>query len=118
MSKAAGLYDLRIVVLTRELVDQADNGEEVETWPEPAAGENEYFAATDSLSAGETIAQGIRQSEGSMKLRIKGRSIPLSDADRIRKKVTGEVYAVRGMYRDKTDTVFMADRVHQQATGR
>ncbi|AMV30059.1 hypothetical protein VT84_37040 [Gemmata sp. SH-PL17] len=109
----AGQFDLRIVVLARVLNPQARNGEERETWPDPAPGTNEYFAARDAITSGEDIAQGIRQSTGGLKLRIKGRSIAVTASDRIRKKVTGEVFAVVGVAREKGETVVTVERVTQ-----
>ena len=109
----AGQFDLRIVVLPRVLGAQGNNGEQVETWPDPAEGTNEYFAARDGITAGEDIAQGIRQSTGGMRLRIKGRSIAVTAMDRLRKKVTGEVFAVVGVARDKGETIVTVERVPQ-----
>lgn len=112
-----GLYNLRVVILARVLAVQGANAEQVESWPEPMAGTNEYFACRDNLNAGETITQGIRQSTGTMKLRIKGRSISVNAYDRIKKKATGEVFAITGVSREDADTVIMCERVHQQTTG-
>jgi hypothetical protein len=110
----AGEYDLRVTILPRVLGDQATTGAEPESWPEPGT---DYFAARLALSAGETIAQGVREGTGSMKLSIRGRTIGVSAADRLVKKATGEVYAVTGVSRDKTDTVITCERVNPQATG-
>ena len=117
MAKAkAAAFDLRIVVLTRVLGAATANNEQPESWPDPAAGTNEYFAARDALSSGETIVQGIRQSLGGMKLRIRGGSIPVTAMDRIRKKVTGEVFDVTGVSRERGETVITVERA-AQSTG-
>lgn len=109
-----GRYDLRITILTRKLAEQAGNGELPESWPGP--GRN-YFAARDSITAGEDIAQGIRQSTGGMRVRIKGRAIPVSAADRVVKVATGEVFDVVGVAREKGETVITCERVRDQGAG-
>lgn len=111
----AGEYDLRVTILPRVLGAQQTSGEEAESWPGPGT---DYFAKRDALSAGETIAQGVRQATGSMKLRIRGRAITVGAADRLEVTTTGEVYAITGVLRDKDDTVILCDRAHQQETGR
>lgn len=105
-----GQYDLRVTVLARVLAAQSQNGEEVESWPEPGT---DYFAARDTITAGEDIAQGIRQSTGGMRLRIRGRAITVSASDRLVKKATGEVYDIVGVAREKEDTVLIVERVTQ-----
>lgn len=106
----AGAFDLRITILARSLATQAANGEEVESWPDPGT---DYFAARDSVTAGEDIAQGIKQSTGGMRLRIKGRAITVSAADRVKKKATGELFEVVGVAREKEETVLTCERVRQ-----
>lgn len=110
----AGEYDLRVTIYARQLAPQGVNGEEVESWPGSGT---DYFAARDALSAGETIAQGVREGTGSMKLRIRGRSIAVNAYDRLAKKATGEFYSVTGVWREKADTVLTCERVRPQATG-
>jgi head-tail adaptor len=117
MPLPAGRYRLRVVVLTRTLAAQAANGEEAETFSDPAAGTNEYFAAVEALSGGEQILQGLRQSTGGMRLRIKGESIAVAASDRVKKKGTGEVFAVTGLWRNDGETVLNVERVAQQTTG-
>lgn len=116
-STRSGDYNLRVIVIRRVLGEKQANGEDVEDWPEPAAGASEYYAAVDALSAGEIIAQGFRHSLGFMKIRIKGRSIPIDAADRVKKKVTGEIYTVTGVAREDVDTVISCERLHQQVAG-
>lgn len=125
--RPTGRFDLRIVILRRVLGAAGDNNEKAETWPDPdvtaeaaaaaTAGAKEYFAARENMSAGETIAQGLREPLGTMKLRIKGRAIPVDTADRIRKKFTGEVFNVTGVMRESADTIILCERLHQQTTG-
>lgn len=112
-----GRFDLRIVRLARVLAAQSANGEEVESFPDPTPGSEEYFASREALSGGEQIVQGLRQSMGAMKLRIKGRAIAFDAFDRVKVKHTGEVFAVTSLYRDRADTVLVVERVHQQTTG-
>jgi head-tail adaptor len=109
-----GRYDLRVTILPRKVAAQAGNGEQVESWPGP--GRN-YFAARDSITAGEDIAQGIRQSTGGMRVRIRGRAIPVSAADRVVKVATGEVFDVVGVAREKGETVLTCERVRDQGAG-
>lgn len=110
----AGDYDLRVTILPRVLGTRLPNGEEPESWPGPGT---DYFAARLSLSAGETIAQGVREGTGSMKLSIRGRAIAVNAFDRLEKKATGEVYAITGVWREKEDTVVLCERAHPQSTG-
>lgn len=112
-----GKYDLRIVILRRALGAAGDNNERPATWPEPATGTGEYYAARLGMSAGETIAQSVKEALGTMKLSIKGRAIPVETEDRVRKKYTGELFSVVGVMRDSTDTILMVERVHQQTVG-
>jgi head-tail adaptor len=110
----AGEYDLRVTILPRVLAAKATSGEEVPSWPGPG---NDYFAAREGLSAGETIAQGVAQATGSMKLRIRGRAIAVAAEDRLQKKATGELFNITGVWREKGETVILCERVHQQETG-
>mgnify|MGYP001606427434 CR=1 FL=1 len=112
----SGKYRFRVVVLVRSLAAPAANGEQVESWPDPGDGSNEYWAARDVLTASETIAQGVRQSSGHMKLRIKGRSIAVTAVDRLRMVATGEVFNVSSVAREVADTVITVERAAQQST--
>lgn len=116
MPLPSGRYNLRIVVLARVPDDQTASGEIASTWPEPVAGTQEYFAARDALSGGETIAQGLNNSTGGMRLRIKGQSIAIEAGDRVKKKVTGELFNVSGVWRDDGETFVTVERVVQQTT--
>lgn len=112
-----GQYRIRMSILPVVRAPQGANGEEVESWPDPpAGGERSYFAARDELSGGEEIVAGLRQSTGLMKLRIKGRSIPVTDSDRLKNKATGELFNITGVAREYTDTVLTVMRVPQQTT--
>ena len=117
MPRKTGEYNLRIVVQRRVLGAKGANGEDTETWPDPDVGESEYFAAREAMSAGETIVQGIRNSTGTMKLRIKGRAIPVDSLDRIKVKHTGEVYNVTATVRDWDSTVITVERYRSQTVG-
>lgn len=109
-----GRYNLRVVILRRVLGAKQPNGAHAETWPDPDPGSGEYFAARDSLTGGETILQGVRNATGTMKLRIKGRAIPVDASDRLRKKYTGEVYEITGVAREEADTVLTVERLRSQ----
>lgn len=104
-----GRYDLRIVILTRTVGAQLATGDFTETWPEPTTGTNEYYAAREALTAGESIAQGVRASVDTMKLRIKGRAVAIEAVDRLKKKATGEIYQITGVWREKGETVVLCD---------
>lgn len=111
---ATGKYDLRVTILPAVLAAKGANGEEVPSWPGPGS---DYFAARLALSAGETIAQGVREGTGTMKLTIRGRAIPVSASDHLRKKATGEEYAITGVWRESEDTVILCERYRPQPTG-
>jgi head-tail adaptor len=111
-----GDYNLRVVVQRRSVGAKQSNGEDLETWPDPDAGTNEYFAAREALNAGEEILQGIRNSTGTMKLRVKGRAIPLDARDRVKVKHTGEVFEITGVVRDGAETVLTVERLRSQTT--
>ena len=111
---ALGQYRYRIVILSRVLAAKNASGEEVESWPDPPSGLNEYWAARDTQTAGETITQGLRQTTGSMKLRIKSpgtQGLPIYETDRLRLKTTGVVYAIAGVTREPGETVLDIERV-------
>jgi hypothetical protein len=112
-----GEYNLRVVILRRVLGDKQPNGALLETWPDEGDGSNEYFAARETMSAGETIVQGIRNSTSSMKLRIKGRAIAVDASDRLKKKATGELFEITAVSRDSGETVLTVERVRSQVTG-
>lgn len=107
-------YRLRIVVLPVARTRNEANNEDVEDWPE--RGGKPYFASRESLSGGEEIAQGLRQSTGGMSLRIRGRAIPISASDRVKIKATGELYSVTGVSRDDDETIVQIERVTGQET--
>ena len=110
-----GRFNLRIRVLRRLPGSKGANGEVGETWPDPGAGVAEYGAARVSMSAGETIVQGIRNSTGSMNLRIKGRAVPVDARDRVKVVSTGELFEVTGCYRDEAETVLTVERLRSQS---
>jgi hypothetical protein len=111
---APGKFRHRIVILSRVLAPKNATGDEVESWPDPPAGQNEYWAARDTQTAGETIADGLRQTTGAMKLRLKSpgtQGLPIYETDRRRMKVTGVVYAIAGVSREPGETVLDVERV-------
>lgn len=110
-----GQYNLRIVVLRRVLGAKQDSGEDLQTWPEEGA--RGYFAAREALTAGEDILQGINNATGSMRLRIKGRSIEVAAYDRVKVKHTGELFEIAGVSRDGAETVLSVERLRSQTVG-
>lgn len=109
-----GDYRFRVQILTAVKAAKGDNGEEELSWPDTGTA---YSAARDALTAGETITQGLRQSTGAMKLRIKGRAIPVTTSDRLLMEETDEVFDVTGVEREVYDTVLSVERVAGQTTG-
>ncbi len=110
-----GRYNLRVVILRRAAGAKQPNGEIAETWPDPDPGTSEYFAARESLSAGETITQGVRNATGTLKLRVKGRNIAVDARDRLKVKHSGEVFEVTALSRDEAETVLTAERLKPQS---
>lgn len=110
-----GQYNLRVVILRRILGAKQDNGEDAQSWPETGA--KGYYAAREALTAGEDILQGINNATGSMRLRIKGRAIPVDAYDRIKVKHTGELFEISGVSRDGAETVLSVDRLRSQTVG-
>lgn len=110
-----GQFDLRVVLIPRVLGTKQDNGEVPETWPE--SGGQSYSAARETLTAGETIVQGVNNAVGGMKLRIKGRAIPVEAYYRLKVKGTGELFNVVGVSRDGAETVLSVERVRSQSEG-
>lgn len=127
-----GRFDLRIVVLRRVQGTPLANNETPETWPDPdveddaaavaaataaGAGPKAYYAARDRIGGNEIVAQAIRQSSGSMRLRIKGRAIPIEAVDRIRVVATGKVYQVTSEpLRESAETVIDVEIVIPRET--
>ena len=113
----AGKFRKRIEVLTVSLAAQGTNAEKVESWPDPTEGTNTYSAAVESFGANEVIAQGQNHSTGSKRLRIRGRAIAITTADRVRDKYTGEEFLVTGVARDDFDTIIdITRRVGQETS--
>ena len=109
-----GEYRTRMLLLKRESASQGDNGEEVESWPDPPSDPKSYWCKRENLTGGEDITQGLRQTTGAMKLRIRGGVLPIEATDRMKNSATGEVWAVTGISREDAETVVSCERVHQQ----
>ena len=111
----SGEYTLRIGVYPRVLATQAKNGQEPESWPNE---HKRYSARPENLNSGEQIQQGVSQSTGMRKLRIRGAKIPIAAVDRIKIVQSGEWYNVTAVSRDfdTDDTILSAERVPQQST--
>ena len=111
-----GDYRLRILVLSRVLANPDATGEQQESWPDPPAGRGVYFASREGLTGGETIAQAVRQTTGTQKLRVRGRNLPIYATDRVRATV-GQItstYHVTGVSNDFDSTVLTLERVALQ----
>lgn len=106
-------YSLRIEVLRRSLTgNKLANGEDEYTYLEPEPGRDTYYAKRLSLNAGEEIRQGVRESTTFLKLEIRGRSIPIEAVDRVRLKVSGQVFRMTGPpTRDRRVTVISLESV-------
>ncbi len=118
MSKA-GKFNLYVRLYPCVFEEKGANAEEAPTWPEPAAGVGFYFAAEDELSAGETIAQGVRQSTGAKKLRIRGSSITVAATDRLMVVESEELFEVTGVSRDIAagETRLNVERAQRETVG-
>lgn len=111
--KATGQYRLRIQILPRALAAAGANNEKTPSWAENGPS---YFAGRDALNAGEVLQQGIANTTGFMKIRIKGRAIPVNAVDRVKNVATGELFNITGIAREFAETVLTLDRVTQQTT--
>lgn len=109
-----GQYDLRVTILPCVYAAPGGNNESAPSWPGPG---RDYSASRDTITAGEDIAQGIRQSTGGMRVRIKGGRIAVNAADRVRNKVTGELWEVVGVARERGETVLTLERARSQEAG-
>lgn len=100
----------RITLCRRQLASPSANGEEVESWPDPTQGENDWWASLDGLTAGESIAQGIRQTTEAIRLRLP-RQFPGEAIDRVRNRATGLMYSITSVDREDIETVITIERV-------
>lgn len=105
-----GAHRRRLILCRQVLASPDATREEVATWPDPAWGTSEFWASVDSLTAGETIAQGLRQTEESQRLRV-CRGFPGRAVDRVRDKRTGTLFDVRAVSHEDFDTAITLERV-------
>ncbi len=112
----SGEFTERIVVLTVAYDAAGANNESPKSWPDPPAGTQVYSAKVESFSANEVIAQGQNHATGSRRLRIRGQRVPVTTADKVRDKRTGEELWVTGVARDPNDTIIDVSRVKGQET--
>ena len=110
----SGRFTKRIVILTVSYAPKGANGEQIPGWPDPPSGDATYSAAVETFAANEVVGQGQNHATGSMRLRIRGRRIPVTTADMVRDKVTGEEFFVNGIARDEHDTIIDVSRVKGQ----
>lgn len=106
-------YDLRILILRRNVTgEKRENGEDVETWPDPAEGTGRYSARRLSLTAGEEIRQGVNEGTVFLKLEIKGRAIPVDRVDQVKIVATGQVFRITAPpVREKRTTVLNCESI-------
>jgi|GEM_PF-4949051 len=104
-----GKFTKRIVILPVDRESQGDNGEEIGRWPEGSG--VSYFAAVESFGANEVVGQGQSHATGTKRLRIRGRAIAVTTADKVQDKVTGELFHVTGVAREDHDTILDVSRV-------
>ncbi len=116
MAKSLGEYKHRFLLLPCVLVDQAANGQEVSTWPDPPATEKYYQARRLALTGGEQIVQGLSQSTGTQKIGIRGGNLPIAAVDRLKNVITGELWSIIGVARDWDETVLTLERAQMQTT--
>lgn len=112
----SGQFTERIVILTANYAAPGANNESTPDWPDPPGGTQTFSAAVESFGAGEVVAQGMNHATGSKRLRIRGLGIPVTTADKVRHKVTGEEFFVNGVARDRYDTIIDVSRVKGQET--
>lgn len=115
---ATGEYKHRYLLLPCVREPQGDNGEEAETWPDPPAEDRYYYASHEGLSTGEQIVQGLAQSIGTRKAKVRGKTLPIYAGDRMKDVVTGELYRVAGILRDFAETVLTLERAQLQTQAR
>lgn len=93
MPAAIGAARVKIVHLARVQAAADDHGEKVPSWPDPTPGTNEYWAALEQVSGGEELAASLRQTAGTVTLKVRGRPA-IVQADRVKLKDDGTVYGV------------------------
>lgn len=104
MARSAGQYREAIVILTRSTAAADGTGEEVESWPEPAAGTPVSWAAIEGVGGSET-SDPTRHAAGSITLRFRD-GATIAAVDRFRVKATSETYRVTGVWKQRDETSF------------
>lgn len=97
--RRGGDYRTRVVILTRTLATSDETGEEVESWPDPAAGAGEAWAKIEATAGGET-ATDPRYSYRTLTLRFR-EAVTLAAVDKVRLKDTGDEYIVTGVWTER-----------------
>ncbi|AMV23420.1 Phage head-tail joining protein [Gemmata sp. SH-PL17] len=96
-----GEYRDKIAILSRVLAAPDEDGEPVESWPDPRPAQ-EHWARIEAPS-GDESNQTPRGSDNSAVLRFR-HLVKLAAVDRVRIKETGDVYAVVGIWRERAES--------------
>lgn len=99
MRTGAGGYTDKVTILTRSLAAAATNGEEVESWPDPAAGTGQHYAKIEGPAAGET-ADATRAAFATLTVRFR-HEVTITAVDHFRLNDGLAEYAVTGVRRER-----------------
>jgi hypothetical protein len=88
-----GRFRMRLEVLTGVPRVLPGNNETVYDHPEATA---TFSAAQESFGVNEVVAQGQNHSTRAMRIRIRGRGLPITTNDYLRDKATGVEYRITG----------------------
>lgn len=97
-----GEYRDRVVILTRTLAAADATGEEVESWPDPAAGTGEHWAKLEGPAAGETLDE-TRQSYQTITLRFR-HEVTLAPVDMVRLKDQDTDWTVTAVWQERNES--------------
>jgi head-tail adaptor len=101
MAAGIGSYRDRVRILTRSLAAADGMGEEVESWPDPGAGNNEHWCRREQPAGGEA-PQVPRQLTANLTIRFR-KVVTIAAVDRVIVLPEGDVYAVVGTWRERAE---------------
>lgn len=96
---AMGSFRDKVIILTRVLATADGTGEQVESWPDPAAGTNEHWASIESPGSGELL-NPVRESFATYTVRFR-HQVTLTAVDKVRVKEWDEDFQVSGVRRER-----------------